>query len=82
GEAITDAATARALLVQQLTAPVRWTTVMQHLVKMHPDALFVEIGTGAVLTGLARRIAPNVKTATCGTVAEIEKLMQMAGAHV
>ncbi|MBL0172413.1 MAG: ACP S-malonyltransferase [Gemmatimonadaceae bacterium] len=81
GEAVTDAGRARTLLVQQLTAPVQWTLVMQRLVAMHPDALFVEFGTGGVLTGLARRIAPEVKTATCGTVAEIEKLLQMAGAH-
>lgn len=73
---ITDAATAKALLVQQLTAPVQWTRVMRELATRHPDALFLEIGSGAVLTGLARRIAPGVKTASCGTVAEVEKLMQ------
>lgn len=77
-EAITDAATARALLVQQLTAPVRWTRVMHTLAERHPDATFVEIGAGAVLTGLARRIAPSVKTMACGTVAEVEKLLELA----
>ncbi|MBY0489021.1 MAG: ACP S-malonyltransferase [Gemmatimonadaceae bacterium] len=75
-QAITDAATARALLVQQLTAPVQWTRVMRELAARHPEALFLEIGSGAVLTGLARRIAPGVKTASCGTVAEVEKLLQ------
>lgn len=77
-EAITDAATARALLVQQLTAPVQWTRVMRTLAERHPDATFVEIGAGAVLTGLARRIAPSVKTMACGTVAEVEKLLELA----
>lgn len=77
GEFVTDAARARTLLVQQLTSPVQWTTVMQQLVAMHPDALFVELGSGGVLTGLARRIAPTVRTATCGTVAEIENLLEM-----
>ncbi len=75
---ITDAAEARALLVQQLTAPVQWTRVMRTLAEQHPDAMFVEIGTGAVLTGLARRIAPSVKTMACGTVAEVEKLLELA----
>ncbi|BAH38680.1 malonyl CoA-acyl carrier protein transacylase [Gemmatimonas aurantiaca T-27] len=76
--AITSAVEARALLVQQLTAPVQWTRVMRTLAELHPDATFVEIGTGAVLTGLARRIAPSVKTMACGTVAEVEKLLELA----
>ncbi|WP_331049487.1 ACP S-malonyltransferase [Gemmatimonas sp.] len=77
-EAISNAADARALLVQQLTAPVQWTRVMRALADRHPDAVFVEIGTGAVLTGLARRIAPSVKTMACGTVADVEKLLELA----
>lgn len=76
GSAVRDASTARSLLVQQLTSPVRWTTVMQNLATAFPDALFVELGTGSVLTGLARRIAPSVKTMSCGTVAEVESLLQ------
>ena len=81
GEAVTSAARARKLLVEQLTAPVQWVVVMQRLVAMHPEALFVEMGSGGVLAGLARRIAPDVKTATCGTVAEIEKLLELVVAH-
>lgn len=76
GSAVRDAAAARGLLVKQLTSPVQWTLVMQNLAAAFPDALFVEMGTGSVLTGLARRIAPNVKTMSCGTVAEIDALMQ------
>jgi [acyl-carrier-protein] S-malonyltransferase len=73
--AVTDAGAARSLLVRQLTAPVLWTQVMQGLAAAYPDALFVEMGTGSVLSGLARRIAPSVKTAACGTVAEVEALL-------
>lgn len=76
-EPILDAAKARERLVQQLTAPVQWIAVMQRLAIDHPDALFVEMGSGSVLTGLARRIVPNVKTTTCGTVAEVETLLQL-----
>ena len=75
-EAVTAADTARELLVQQLTAPVQWTRVMRTLAERFPDATFVEIGSGAVLTGLARRIAPTVKTLAVGTVAEIEKFIE------
>jgi [acyl-carrier-protein] S-malonyltransferase len=76
-EPVADASIARDLLLQQLTAPVQWTRVMRTLAERWPDATFVEIGSGAVLTGLARRIAPTVKTMSCGTVAEVEKLLEM-----
>ncbi len=75
-EPIADARIARELLLQQLTAPVQWTRVMRTLADRHPDATFVEIGSGAVLTGLARRIAPSVKTMAVGTVAEVEKFLE------
>lgn len=81
-EPVTQAATARRLLVEQLTAPVQWMRVMKTLLRMHPAATFVEIGTGNVLTGLARRIAPDVKAVACGTVPEVEKLLELAAAHV
>ena len=74
-EATTNAADARERIAQQLTAPVRWTQVMQNLAAAFPDALFVEMGPGNVLAGLARRIAPNVATATCGTAAEVDALL-------
>ncbi len=75
-EPIADAHVARALLVQQLTAPVQWTRVMRTLAERHPDATFVEIGSGAVLTGLARRIAPSVRTTAVGTVTDVEKFLE------
>lgn len=75
-EPVADAYVARELLLQQLTAPVQWTRVMRALAERHPEATFVEIGSGAVLTGLARRIAPSVKTTAVGTVAEVEKFLE------
>lgn len=75
-EPVGDAHVARELLLQQLTAPVQWTRVMRTLAERHPDATFVEIGSGAVLAGLARRIAPSVKTTAVGTVAEVEKFLE------
>jgi [acyl-carrier-protein] S-malonyltransferase len=80
-DAVTSASSARDLLVQQLTAPVQWTRVMRTLADRFPDATFVEIGSGAVLTGLARRIAPSVKTASVGTVAEVEKFVESVSSN-
>jgi [acyl-carrier-protein] S-malonyltransferase len=76
---VSEAAEARRLLHAQLTAPVRWTEVVQTLAAAHPQALFVEMGPGAVLTGLVKRIAPDVATATCGTAAEVDQLMERVG---
>jgi len=76
GTATTAAAQARSLLLRQLTSPVRWTTVVQRLVSDFPGALFVEMGPGTVLAGLMKKIAPEAQTAPCGTVADVESLLQ------
>lgn len=76
GGAVTRAGEARRLLLEQLTSPVRWTDVIQGLAAAHPDALFVEMGPGNVLTNLTKRIAPQVKSATCGTVVEVDQLRE------
>jgi [acyl-carrier-protein] S-malonyltransferase len=72
---VEDAALARRLLVQQLTAPVQWQREMESLAALHPDALYVEMGPGSVLKGLARKIAPSLKVVTCGTAAEVDSLL-------
>jgi [acyl-carrier-protein] S-malonyltransferase len=72
---VEDAALARRLLVQQLTAPVQWQRELESLAALHPDALYVEMGPGAVLKGLARKIAPSLKVVTCGTAAEVDSLL-------
>lgn len=74
-EPVTDSLTARRLLLEQLTAPVRWTRVIERLAADHPHALFVEMGPGSVLSGLTRKIAPDVQTVTCGTVADVDQLL-------
>jgi len=75
---VTDAEDARRLLLEQLTAPVQWTAIVRALAARHPEATFVEIGTGAVLGGLVRRIAPALPVRACGTVAEVEQLIAQA----
>ncbi|HEU4829957.1 MAG TPA: ACP S-malonyltransferase [Gemmatimonadales bacterium] len=63
---------ARALLVDQLTAPVRWVDCMRTAARLHPGARFIEMGPGSVLTGLLKRIEPGVTGTTLGTADEIE----------
>lgn len=79
-EAVTSAERARALLLQQLTRPVRWTDEVEAMARRHPEALFVEMGPGSVLVGLVKKIAPAVKTMTCGTAAEVAQLLSQAPA--
>ena len=71
----TTAVDARALLLRQLTSPVRWVSVIQAMAAAYPDATFVEMGPGNVLTGLLKRLAPNHTAKTCGTVGEVEALL-------
>ena len=49
----------KANLIAQLTAPVRWTQIVEHMVA---DGIndYQEVGPGAVLQGLVRKIAPGV----------------------
>jgi [acyl-carrier-protein] S-malonyltransferase len=71
----TEPEAARDRLARQLTSPVRWVDVVQNLAAAYPGALFVEMGPGAVLTGLVKKIAPQVASATCGTAAEVDQLL-------
>jgi [acyl-carrier-protein] S-malonyltransferase len=43
-----------------------------------PQATFVEMGPGNVLVGLVKKIVPGARTATCGTVAEVQQLLEWA----
>lgn len=68
---------ARELLVQQVTAPVRWSESVQHMVAAGGDT-FYEVGPGAVLRGLHRRNARGVPCTSVGTVEQIQALEQTA----
>ena len=61
------------LLVEQLTAPVRFTQAAQALIREGVQT-FVEVGPGNVLSGLIKRIDRSVKTISVSTPEAIEKL--------
>lgn len=61
------------LLVKQVTAMVRWRESVQFLAASAVDEI-VEIGTGRVLSGLAKRIAPDIAARSIGTPSEIAAL--------
>src|SRR4051812_49069694 len=76
GRPVRDADTARQRLLDQLVSPVRWTEEIAAMASAHSDAVFVEMGPGNVLVGLVRKIAPGVKTMTCGTAVEVNQLLE------
>jgi len=60
------------LLARQLTAPVRWIASMQRLADAYPEARWLELGPGSVLTGLLKRIVPGASCTPLGTAADLE----------
>ena len=61
-------------LVRQVDAPVRWS---ETIIRMREDGFdtFLEVGTGAVLSGLVRRIDRDAVCHPAGTVAQIEEVL-------
>lgn len=59
-------------LTRQIVAPVRWRELIQNI----NASCFVECGPGNVLSGLVRRIRPDVETLSLGTSESIQKLLQ------
>lgn len=66
----------RALLVQQVTGMVRWRECMLSAVEIGVTSV-VELGAGKVLSGLAKRINPDLAIASAGSPAEIEALLKV-----
>jgi [acyl-carrier-protein] S-malonyltransferase len=67
------------LLIEQLTAPVRFTQASQALVREGVHT-FVEVGPGTVLSGLIKRIDRNVRTISVDGPAGLLKLEETLGA--
>ena len=70
---IEDAQRIGTLLVEQLTAPVRFTQAVRGLVK-DGAGMFVEIGPGQVLSGLLRRCDRSLRTISVSDPESLRKL--------
>lgn len=66
-----DAATISKLLVQQVTGMVRWRECVSYMKQQGVTQLY-ELGAGKVLTGLAKRIEPDLAATAIGAPADIE----------
>jgi [acyl-carrier-protein] S-malonyltransferase len=67
--------TSRELLIKQITSPVKWQQSVIEMCNLGVTK-FVEIGPGKVLTGLIKKIAPDIETANIDTLGDVELLMQ------
>lgn len=73
---VTDPSQIRDLLVQQVTATVRWRESVQEMTALGVDS-FIELGAGKVLAGLVKRIAPDAATYSASSPADIEALLKV-----
>jgi [acyl-carrier-protein] S-malonyltransferase len=70
---IEDAQRLRTLLVDQLTAPVKFTQAARELIGQGVT-VFVEVGPGNVLSGLLKRIDRSVKAVSVNSLESLEDL--------
>jgi len=78
-EAVTDPATIRGLLVEQVTGSVRWRESVLWMAGQGVTEL-VEIGAGKALSGMARRIRGELATRAVGTAADVKALAEALAA--
>jgi [acyl-carrier-protein] S-malonyltransferase len=62
----------RRLLVEQVTGRVRWRESMEWLVAEGGVTRFAEAGAGKVLSGMAKRIAPDAEAGPLNTPGDLE----------
>ncbi len=70
-EPVSDPDKIRELLIQQVTAPVCWEESVQTLAGMGVVRAY-ELGSGAVLKGLVKRIAETIEITTIGEPHEVD----------
>jgi [acyl-carrier-protein] S-malonyltransferase len=77
-EPVTDAGRLRALLAEQVRSPVEWVRSVR---RMRDDGVgtIVELGSGAALVGMIRRIAPDVRGAAVNDLATLEDAVAVVG---
>ena len=70
-----DVEAIRGHLVEQVTGMVRWTESVQWATTEGGVGELYELGTGKVLTGLAKRIAADAQATAINTPADIDALV-------
>jgi len=75
---IEDAQHYRELLIEQLTAPVRFTQSARELINQGVTT-FVEVGPGNVLGGLLKRIDRNVRTFSVNDLESLNEVAETLG---
>lgn len=73
---VTVASDATRLLAEQLTAAVRWTESIRAAASTAPEAAWIEIGPGAVLGGLLKKIIAGATATTLGTADEVTRFLE------
>jgi len=72
---VSDPATIRKLLVEQVTATVRWRESVETM-KAEVVTRIFELGAGKVLAGLTKRIAREIEASSVGTPEDIEAALK------
>ncbi|WP_336786045.1 ACP S-malonyltransferase [Paenibacillus sp. MMO-177] len=70
---VTEAASIRNLLVEQVYSPVLWEDTVRYLAEQGVDT-FVEIGSGTVLAGLIKKVDKNLRVISVNSIAALETL--------
>lgn len=70
-EPITDASRIRALLAEQVRSPVEWVACVERMA-VEGVTIAVECGPGSALTGMVKRIAPDLRVANVADGAGLE----------
>jgi [acyl-carrier-protein] S-malonyltransferase len=73
-EALTDSSQASALLLKQVTAPVRWVESVARLYALGVRR-FIEFGSGKVLSGLVSRIVPDAEVKAVVDMASLQEVL-------
>jgi [acyl-carrier-protein] S-malonyltransferase len=69
---VLDPEVVRRLLVEQVTGRVRWRESVEWMAGEGGVNRFVELGAGKVLTGMAKRIAPDAEATAVNSPADLE----------
>lgn len=73
---VTDGDAAREALIRQIDGPVRWVESVRCLQQQLGVESFLEVGPGAVLSGLVKRILPGTEAVAVGDPESLSDLLE------